>query len=172
MIIDIPFIKTKIKQSFIGPKNSFENCYIFSVTCLPSRPLLFNAHLECGAIVSRIPINAFKNNDYAIELTKEKLQPYSVIGHKSQSICHEYLKDYTVKTKECGTGRYLFTIDSFDGNFSEDPEQHKTFNIIELDNGQLAALPNNYCLFLDTHFTENKEWPKHIKRNTEYWRQQ
>lgn len=50
----------------------------------------------------------------------------------------------------------MFTVDNaspdqnvLDTTYSEQPEDHKSFNFIELDNGQYAAQPNNRCLFLD-----------------------
>jgi len=36
-----------------------------------------------------------------------------------------------------------------DTSYAEYPEDHKSFNFIELDNGQYAAQPNNRCLFYD-----------------------
>ncbi len=54
------------------------------------------------------------------------------------------------------SGNYLFTVDNahpdhniIDTGYSEWPEDHKSFNFIELDNGQYAAQPNNRCLFFD-----------------------
>ena len=53
-------------------------------------------------------------------------------------------------------GEYLFTIDNahrernvIDTNFSEHDPEHKSFNIIKLDNGQFAAQPNNRIIFTD-----------------------
>jgi hypothetical protein len=50
----------------------------------------------------------------------------------------------------------MFTVDNahpdhnlIDTGYSEWPEDHKSFNFIELDNGQYAAQPNNRCLFFD-----------------------
>jgi len=50
----------------------------------------------------------------------------------------------------------LFTIDSAhpdpnipDVGYSEVPSQHKSFNILELDNGHYAAQPNNRVIFYD-----------------------
>ena len=63
-----------------------------------------------------------------------------------------------VRTKTQGSisGSYLFTIDSFHGDrdradlsFSETPDEHKSFNIIGLQNGQIAAYPNNRCRIVD-----------------------
>jgi len=50
----------------------------------------------------------------------------------------------------------MFTLDTchvdnsvLDTNFSEHDPEHKTFNIIKLDNGQIAAQPNNRVVFTD-----------------------
>jgi len=53
-------------------------------------------------------------------------------------------------------GEYCFTIDNchtdsstLDTNFSEHDPEHKSFNIIKLDNGQFAAQPNNRVIWRD-----------------------
>ena len=64
-------------------------------------------------------------------------------------------------------GNYLFTIDNchnddnvLDTNFSEYDPEHKSFNIIELDNGQFAAQPNNRVIWKDMSLIpENRKTP-------------
>jgi len=53
-------------------------------------------------------------------------------------------------------GVYLFTVDSahpdfniLDTGFSEDIEDHKSYNFIMCDNGQFAAQPNNRLIILE-----------------------
>ena len=53
-------------------------------------------------------------------------------------------------------GEYEFTIDTahpdqsvIDTNFSELDPEHKSFNVIALDNGQFAAQPNNRVVWHD-----------------------
>ena len=60
-------------------------------------------------------------------------------------------------------GKYLFTIDSchadtniLNVSYSEVPEEHKSFNILELDNGHFAAQPNNRCIFYDKSLSPSK----------------
>jgi len=59
------------------------------------------------------------------------------------------------KDKQWHFGRYMFTVDfcademSLDTGFTETAEEHKSFNFIQLDNGQFAAQPNNRCLWYD-----------------------
>ncbi len=171
MILDIPYLKVLIdKRVLTGSEESgFINAYLFSVTLIESRPLLFTAHLEDGAIYSRIPLKYIFHK----EPEGERLltDPWGAISSNGQVVQHRYLKDYFVECDISGfavAGRYLFTIDYFDGGFSEDPEQHKTSNIISLETGQLAALPNNLCRFVDDHFTESGDLLKY-KRNSVYW---
>jgi hypothetical protein len=72
-----------------------------------------------------------------------------------------------IKMKDGGWafGEYMFTVDSahpdfnvLDTGFSEDVEDHKSYNFVKLDNGQFAAQPNNRMLVL-----EPSSNPKHLK---------
>jgi hypothetical protein len=59
------------------------------------------------------------------------------------------------KDKALHHGRYLFTVDfcadgmDADTGFTEQAEEHKSFNFIRLENGQFACQPNNRCLWYD-----------------------
>jgi hypothetical protein len=140
---------------------------------------MFTVHLESGAVWSRLPICAFKCDRYGIttkpdeKIHPKDLQPYSCLDGDIQVISHQYLKDYKVLAKIGSSnlqGRYLFTVDYMGMGLSEDPEQFKTHNVIVLDNGSLAALPNNMLKFQDEHFTTNNGlvFPQY-KRSTTYY---
>lgn len=179
-IVDTPYIKVFIRKEYLHNLeehyNEFVEGYIFSVTSIPARPLLFTVHTVDGAVVSRLPIEAFTTKQDAPRRNSSELQLWSCLNHDIELICHGYLKNYTVRTKlsngELVEGRYLFTIDNLPrnefGGFAETPDEHKTFNVIELNEGNLAALPNNRCLFFDNHFASPKAPPKY-KTNTNYW---
>ena len=60
-------------------------------------------------------------------------------------------------------GEYAFTIDTahadisiLDTNFSEHDPEHKSFNVIKLDNGQFAAQPNNRVIWRDQSLIPEK----------------
>jgi 3-deoxy-7-phosphoheptulonate synthase len=62
-------------------------------------------------------------------------------------------------------------IDWADG-YSRYPQEHKPLNLIQLDSGQFALLPNNYVIYSDKHFVDEKarENLKHYKRGENiYW---
>jgi hypothetical protein len=179
-IVDTPYIHVYIRKEYLHNLeegfNEFVEGYIFSVTSIPSRPLLFTVHTVDGAVVSRLPIEAFTTKKDAPRRSSSDLQLWSCLNHDIELIPHRYLKNYCVHAKlsngEMVKGRYLFTIDCIPreelGGFAETPDEHKTFNIIELDEGNFAALPNNRCLFFDNHFANPKPPPKY-KTNTNYW---
>ena len=67
------------------------------------------------------------------------------------------------KDKKMHAGEYEFTIDNahrdhsyIDTNFSEHDPEHKSFNVIRLDNGQFAAQPNNRVIWRDSSLTPEK----------------
>lgn len=174
MLINIPRFKCFVEKEFLtaGAESGRIEAYCFAVTLLESRPLLFTVHTIEGALFSRLPIWSLSHRAYPEEvLSREKLDPWGAISGNGHAVAYDYLKDYhtvvTVEGKQA-EGRYAFTIDYFSGGFSEDPEQHKTSNIIFLEGGQICAVPNNFCLFPDSHFTR-KEVTTGYKRSSNYY---
>jgi hypothetical protein len=176
--INTPYVHCKVSRYFLTDKkadiNDLEECYIFAVTCINNRPPLFTCHTQKGAIFSRLPLHAFRSlsykPNYELHYDLSDLCPWTVVGNSASVIQYEYLKNYEVKALKLNEmGKYQFTIDYFNGGLSEDPEQHKTHNIIELDNGYFAAVPNNYMLAKDEHFTFDNS-PIDYSRQTEFWR--
>lgn len=178
MILDLPATKVFIYSQFLQAKHRerFTEAYLVAVTTIPGRPLLFTVHTVDGAVYSRLPIHSFqtKETKQALSLYDlSDLQPWSCLEGPAFFIQHSYLKGYTVHAKVKGNtliAEYFGTIDYFGGGLASDPEQHKTHNLIMLDNGQMAALPNNHCLFVDKHFVKKPySWPKY-RRQTENWK--
>lgn len=175
---DLPTILIKVNNHYLtnGKSLGFTEGYLISVKAQSNKPLLFTVHLETGALWSGLPIEALRCEKFEILNNKvlfatEKLQPYSCLEGDIQVIQHKYLKNYPGIFKVGSiemAGYYLFTIDYCGEGLSDDPTQFKTHNIIQLENGQLAALPNNYCKFLDNHFVDKKKEYQlsSYKRNT------
>ena len=64
------------------------------------------------------------------------------------------------KDRKLHPGQYMLTLDNCmpdpripDYGFSETPDEHKSFNLLRLDNGQFALQPNNRCRFFDPSLT-------------------
>jgi hypothetical protein len=47
-------------------------------------------------------------------------------------------------------------IDWSDG-FSRYPQEHKPLNLLTVEGGQFALLPNNYVIYDDPHFVDESE---------------
>ena len=174
MILDIPRFKCFIRSEYLSGgsiTNEYVEAYCFSVTIIESRVLLWTVHTIDGAVYSRLPTYAICHN-IPENKAEHKLDIFGAISSNGQVIEHEYLKDYMVEVNIDGKkypGVYAFTIDYFTGGFAQDPEQHKTSNVIFMDSGYIFVGPNNMMLFIDSHFTDNKKPSFQYRRNKNYY---
>ena len=85
---------------------------------------------------------------------------------------------FEVLTRSAGVmgGKYIFTIDNYhahrnepDFYFAESPDEHKSHNIVELDNGQIGAYPNNRCRMVDPSLTNHNLKTPDFKVSTRYF---
>ena len=83
--------------------------------------------------------------------------------------------DYEILTHDFGTvkGFYVCTLDNYhpfadevDYSTSEVPEEHKSFNLIELVNGQFALYPNNRMRVYDNSLTPQEPLQPDFKVST------
>lgn len=172
MILNTPYIKTLIRNHFVGLSSysqpAYIPCYIHSVTALVARPHLFNIHLESGALYWRIPL--WQLGMSSVYNPASKIEPWGVISPRSQVIEINYLKGYVPRIPHLDAyGYYRFTIEPLEGAYGEDPEQAKALHFIELISGGFALLPNNMLEFRDSHFTNDEPMPRY-GRQTEYYR--
>ena len=153
--------QTDAKGKLLGV-NEFESAHWITTKSIPNQALYFESFIhDYGALFDKLPIHAFV---WKTDIDQNKLYPldwlqlwdcfsYNISVIKKQRLrnarCEVIMKD---KTK--APGYYLFTIDScasdpneVDVSWSETPNEHKSFNIIKLDNGQFAAQPNNRILW-------------------------
>ena len=142
--------------------NEFESAHWITAKSIPNQALYFESFIhDYGALFDKLPIHAFV---WKTDIDRNKLYPldwlqlwdcfsYNISVIKKQRLrnarCEVIMKD-----KSRAPGYYLFTIDScssdpneVDISWSETPNEHKSFNIIKLDNGQFAAQPNNRILW-------------------------
>jgi hypothetical protein len=89
-----------------------------------------------------------------------------------------YNMRFEVMTRTAGVlgGTYLFTIDNYhphrnepDLYFAEVPDEHKSHNLVVLDNGQIGAYPNNRCRMVDPSLTNNDLKTPDFKVSTRYF---
>ena len=173
MNVNLNVQKVKVNKFYLtnGKESCFIEAYLIGARCLAGRPILFTVHLENGAVYSGLPIEAIygENSTEQGKHVTQDLQPWSCLESPAQYILYTHLKDYEVFcTTLQKSGRYIGTIDYHGEGLAQDPEQHKSHNLILPNDGQLMAMPNNYCIFNDKYFT--KEMDIKLKRNSVYWR--
>ena len=130
-----------------------------SVKSVAGKALYFETLLtEYGALYDKLPISAFVTKEDHGDLSLDTLQLWDCFDYSITVIQKPLLSrcSFFGKDRQMHSGNYLFTIDNchseestLDTNFSEYDPEHKSFNIIELDNGQFAAQPNNRVIWKD-----------------------
>tara|TARA_B100000424_G_scaffold267973_1_gene261846 strand:- start:720 stop:1373 length:654 start_codon:yes stop_codon:yes gene_type:complete len=120
---------------------------------------------DYGALFDKLPISAFvwtKNYDKDNQLPLDILQLWDCFDYDITVLQKPLLSrcEFFGKDKKMHPGEYKFTIDNahrdtsiIDTNFSEHDPEHKSFNVIKLDNGQFAAQPNNRIVWRDSSLT-------------------
>ena len=85
---------------------------------------------------------------------------------------------YEVYTRDFGTqtGTYICTLDNYhqdvdavDYSTSEQPAEHKSHNLLELDNGQFCLYPNNRMRIYDNSITPETPKNPDFKVSTVYY---
>ena len=147
--------------------------YWISVRSIQGKALYFETLLtDYGALFDKLPISAFvwkEDYDKDNQLPLDVLQIWDCFDYDITVIKKSMLCDceFFGKDKKMHKGEYLFTVDNahrdrslIDTNFSEHDPEHKSFNIIKLNNGQFAAQPNNRVIFTDQSLVpSNKKQP-------------
>lgn len=157
-----------------GERAGLEPCMWFGLTSVPGRAWGLTVLLESGAVYSHLPPHALyfpvPGADHSDQpWTLQQAQRWSCHGYAFA--VHEYdalagLPVYVFVSGERLRGRYLFTVQHFGDGYSMTPEQAKAYHWIVLDNGRLAAAPNNDLLVHDPAFTTVGERPDWIRRQT------
>ena len=185
LVANLPPTKVYIKKEYLydhqkGHGEFVEGVWI-TVKSIQGRALYFETYLpEYGALYDKLPISAFVTSpNIKDSLGLEELELWDAFSYHITVIEKKNLGErckYLAPSKKWYYGKYLFTIDSchadtniLNVSYSEVPEEHKSFNILELDNGHYAAQPNNRVLFYDKSLTPAETLQPDFKVSTEYY---
>jgi hypothetical protein len=139
--------------------------------------------LPNGACFWRLPISAFFQKQYdradVPDMQTNELQLWNCFSYYPSVHCFDWLDGingkFLGKDKKFYKGQYLFTIDwahpdtnILDVEHSEIPQEHKCAHIMQLENGNFAAQPNNRIIWHVNSYTTENEWPDY-KVQTTYW---
>lgn len=166
MIANLPPKKVWVDKTYLtaGEEDGWVEGYWVSVKSVPGSSFLFETYIpQMGALYDKLPISAFRSHleELKSDIFLTGLQPWDCFG-LGVSLLEKGLVSgasvtcrlpwYGGKWLEEVEGTYLFTIDNYatenpDLTFSHILPEHKSFNVIELETGQFALLPNNLVTF-------------------------
>lgn len=166
-ICPLPPIKVLVRAEYLydferGHNEQVQGVWV-SCKSLRGEALRFETYLpEYGALFDKLPISAFLHEEKKQlgELPLDVLQIWDAMSYDVTLVEKPLLKglraEFFGKDKQRHCGEYMFTLDNAhtdprvpDYTFSETPDEHKSFNVLKLDNGQFALQPNNRCRFFD-----------------------
>jgi len=151
-----------------------------SAKSIPGRAFYFETYLpDYGALFDKLPISAFVHDEKTPtpDLPLNNLQFWNCMDYGVVAISKQFIgsMDYEVLTRDFGkqTGTYIATIDNYhadinavDYSTSEIPAEHKSFNLLALDNGQYCLYPNNRMRVYDNSLTPKEPLQPDFKVST------
>ena len=187
LLANLPNTKVYVRKEYlmdfkVGHGEFVEGHWV-TVKSMPGRAFYFETYLpEYAALYDKLPISAFVSepNKPDPDLPLQDLQFWNAMDYGVTAIYKQFIgsMDFEILTRSHKVmhGTYLFTLDNYhesadeiDYSTSEIPEEHKSFNILELDNGQYAAYPNNRMRVYDNSLTPKQPKNPDFKVSTQFY---
>ena len=187
LITNLPAQRVWVRKEYLrdlkdGHGEFVEGVWV-SAKSMPGRAFYFETYLpEYGALYDKLPISAFlaRPETPEVDMDLENLQFWNCMDYGVTTITKQFVAsmDWEVRTRHFGSmrGYYICTLDNYhnsadiiDYSTAEIPQEHKSFNLIELVNGQFALYPNNRCRVYDISLTPDKPKTPDFKVSTEYY---
>ena len=196
LIANVPPVEVFIRKEFLYDfqtdengklkgKGEYESAHFLTVKSIPNQALYFESLIhDYGAVYDKLPIHAYvwkTNVDQSKLYPLDWLQLWDCMSYNISVIRKERLRnarcEVVMKDKTREPGYYLFTVDTCSSepnevnvSWAETPNEHKSFNIIKLDNGQFAAQPNNRILWMHQSQTPTSQLKvPYFKFSTKYY---
>lgn len=174
LICNLPAEKVWVRREYLrdlqdGHGEFVEGVWI-TAKSIAGRAFYFETYLpEYGAMFDKLPISAFLSKPVTPELDMNlpNLQFWNCMDYNVTAIYKQFIgsMDFEVLTRDFGIvkGTYVCTLDNYhnqpdviDYSTSEIPEEHKSFNLLQLNNGQYCLYPNNRMRIYDNSLTPEK----------------
>ena len=187
LLANLPNTKVYVRKEYLmdfkGGHGEFVEGHWVTVKSMPGRAFYFETYLpEYAALYDKLPISAFVSEPKKPDpdLPLQDLQFWNAMDYGVTAIYKQFIgsMDFEILTRSHKVmhGSYLFTLDNYhesadeiDYSTSEIPEEHKSFNILELDNGQYAAYPNNRMRVYDNSLTPKQPKIPDFKVSTQFY---
>ena len=173
---NLPFhLYVNVKNSFLGPDmpEGVTPGIWHGVYSRESQVLMCHVLLESGANWSGLPLHALSfTHDF--RFSSEKLMPWGAMGTETVVWSSRYLHGLAceVHAPIAAPGRHTGLVVDWADGFSRYPQEHKPLNLVLLEAGQFALLPNNYLTYKDAHFVDpdaRANLKNYRRGETVYW---
>ena len=187
LISNLPAYEVWVRKEYLTDHQSGHGEFVkgvwVSVKSIPGRAFYFETYLpKYAAMFDKLPISAFLSRPETPDpdLDLPNLQFWNCMDYGIRCLEKQFIgsMDFQVRTRNFGTlnGEYCFTLDNFhpdtdttNTNVSEIPEEHKSHNCIELENGQFCLYPNNRTRIFDLSITPETPLVPDFKVSTRYF---
>jgi hypothetical protein len=187
LICNLPNQKVYVRNEYLYDHEKghgeFTEGHWVSAKSLPGRAFYFETFLpEYGALYDKLPISAFVSEPKTPtpDMSLENLQFWNCMDYGVTAVYKQFIgsMDFEVLTRDHGIihGGYICTLDNYhasadevDYSTAEVPEEHKSFNLLELDNGQYCLYPNNRMRVYDNSLTPKEPKMPDFKVSTQYY---
>ena len=187
LITNLPSYEVWVRNEYLTDHKSghgeFTKGVWVSAKSIPGRAFYFETYLpEYAAIYDKLPISAFVSSPETPDpdMTLHNLQFWNCMDYGVVAVQKQFIGSmhYEVYTRDFGTqtGTYICTLDNYhqdvdaiDYSTSEQPAEHKSHNLIELDNGQFCLYPNNRMRIYDNSITPETPKMPDFKVSTVYY---
>jgi len=187
LLVNIPAVKIWVRKEYLldlktGHGEFVEGVWV-AAKSIPGRAFYFETYLpEYAALYDKLPISAFVSSPKTPkpDLNLPNLQFWNCMDYGVSILCKNIVSsmEWEIYTRDFGSikGKYICTLDNYheslneiDASTSELPDEHKSFNLIQLENGQFALYPNNRCRIYDISMTPNEIKKPDFKVSTQYF---
>jgi hypothetical protein len=171
LVTNLPSQKVWVRKEYLrdlqdGHGEFVEGVWV-TAKSIPGRALYFETYLpEYAAMFDKLPISAFVSSPETpeVDLPLSDLQFWNCMDYGIVSVVKQFVGSmvYEARLRSGGTmrGTYVCTLDNYhasndsvDYSTSETPSEHKSMTIVELENGQFCAYPNNRLRIYDVSLT-------------------
>tara|TARA_E500000318_G_scaffold40795_2_gene39035 strand:+ start:2711 stop:3349 length:639 start_codon:yes stop_codon:yes gene_type:complete len=187
LICNLPSQKVWVRKEYLHDEKKGHGEFVEGVwvtaKSLPGRAFYFETFLpQYGALFDKLPLSAFVADPETpeLDLPLQDLQFWNCMDYGVVCIYKQFIgsMDYEILTRggKNVKGSYLFTLDNYhsstdeiDYSTAEVPAEHKSFNCLELENGQFALYPNNRMRVYDNSLTPKQPLQPDFNVSTEYY---
>jgi hypothetical protein len=173
-VCPLPPIKVKVRAEYLYDHQQGYGEFVagvwVAVKAIQGEAFRFETYLpDYAALYDKLPISAFVQRGVVPgnRLPLDFLQIWDAQSYHVTVVEKPLIKglrsEFLGKNGVFYKGVYMFTLDSCnpdprtpDFSFSETPDEHKSHNLLALENGQFALQPNNRCRFYDPSLNPEK----------------